>query len=95
MTAPKSTKTEEQMPDKDPEGEQLDPMEAMEEAHKELRPGQRIPIRWEYHRMIVRDTAARIPLEDLNSLGRQGWELISIFHLHADLNFVFKRMDLP
>lgn len=59
-----------------------------------LDPPKAHPMVWEYHRMIVRDTAARIPLDDLNKLGRQGWELVAIFHLHADINFVFKRFKV-
>jgi hypothetical protein len=89
MTAPKSTKTEEQMPDTDTP----DPIvETIEEAD----PGKKTtyPVKWEYHRYILRDTAARIDTHHLDTLGREGWELVCVFHLHADLNFLFKRFML-
>lgn len=53
------------------------------------------PVQWEYHVMRVQDTAMRLPADDLDALGDQGWEMIAIFHLHATINFVFKRFALP
>lgn len=53
------------------------------------------PVQWEYHTMRIQDTAMRLPADDLDALGEQGWEMIAIFHLHATINFIFKRFVLP
>lgn len=68
--------------------------QAKEEAMKSAPKGggRPYPIQWEYHRYILRDTASRIDTHQLNEIGGQGWELIAVFHLHADINFIFKRM---
>jgi hypothetical protein len=68
------------------------PVETVEEADPEKK--STYPVKWEYHRYILRDTAARIDTHHLDALGREGWELVCVFHLHADLNFLFKRFML-
>ena len=47
-------------------------------------------VQWEYHRMKTRDTMG-VPSTTLNGLGKQGWELVSVFPIHAELNYIFKR----
>lgn len=60
----------------------------------QVQPGKPHPVQWEYHRMAVRDTAARIDTHQLSELGLRGWELVAVFHLHADINFIFKRFKV-
>jgi len=47
-------------------------------------------VQWEYHRMKTRDTSG-VPATTLNELGKLGWELVSVFPIHAELNYIFKR----
>jgi hypothetical protein len=47
--------------------------------------------KFEYHVMRIQDTAPRLPTFELDDLGKVGWEMVSIFRLHATINFVFKR----
>lgn len=86
-----------------PSGEELvqDPVagslpERLAETVEEADPGKKAtyPVQWEYHVMRVQDTAMRLPSEELDALGREGWEMVVIFHLHATINFVFKRFVL-
>lgn len=76
-----------------PSGDPMPSAKTIEEAD----PGKKTtyPVQWEYHTMRIQDTAMRLPSDDLDALGEQGWEMIAIFHLHATINFVFKRFALP
>ncbi len=75
-----------------PSGDPMPSAKTVEEAD----PGKKTtyPVQWEYHVMRVQDTAMRLPSEELDALGREGWEMVVIFHLHATINFVFKRFVL-
>lgn len=68
-------------------------VETIEEADPEKE--STYPVQWEYHVMRVQDTANRLPASDLDALGALGWEMVAIFHLHATINFIFKRFVLP
>ncbi len=48
---------------------------------------------WEY-RQLVRDTTKdKLPTDDeLNALGRQGWELAGVLSQRKQIYFYFKRM---
>jgi len=76
-----------------PSGDPMPSAKTVEEAD----PGKKTtyPVQWEYHTMRIQDTAMRLPADDLDALGAQGWEMIAIFHLHATINFIFKRFVLP
>jgi hypothetical protein len=79
-----------------PSGEELvnkPQVETIEEADPKKK--STYPVQWEYHTMRIQDTAMRLPSDDLDALGEQGWEMIAIFHLHATINFIFKRFALP
>ncbi len=86
---PKPTPSGEELVNK---GQTEPPVETVEEAD----PGKKTtyPVQWEYHVMRVQDTAMRLPTDELDALGREGWEMVVIFHLHATINFVFKRFVL-
>jgi len=47
-------------------------------------------IQWEYHRMKTSDITG-VPVSALNNLGREGWELMAVFPIHAELNYIFKK----
>lgn len=51
--------------------------------------------RWEY-KLLVRDVAkAEEPSEDeLNALGREGWELVGVLHAAPLVHFYFKRASV-
>jgi len=46
---------------------------------------------WEYHRMKTPDGSA-VTASTLNELGTEGWELISVFPLGGEIDYIFKRM---
>ncbi len=73
-------------------GQTQPPVETVEEADPEKK--STYPVQWDYHVLRIQDTAARLPAHELDDLGREGWEMVSIFHLHATINFVFKRFVL-
>jgi len=47
-------------------------------------------IQWEYHRMKTRDTVGATATT-LNGLGQEGWELIAVYPIHAELHYIFKK----
>ena len=75
-----------------PSGDPMPSAKTVEEADPEKKTT--YPVQWEYHTMRIQDTAMRLPSEELDGLGREGWEMVCIFHLHATINFVFKRFVL-
>jgi len=47
---------------------------------------------WEYRIVMKRDGDEPIVSEDeLNALGKEGWELVGVVLVHAAVQFVFKR----
>lgn len=72
---------------------QTDPA-AAEAEHLKEEVKSTYPVRWEYHVMSIQDTSPRLPAEQLSGLGAQGWEMVAVFHLHATINFIFKRFVL-
>jgi hypothetical protein len=47
---------------------------------------------WEYHE-ITRDTgSAALPVDELNSLGAEGWELVAVVPEATRLHYYFKRL---
>jgi hypothetical protein len=45
---------------------------------------------WEYHRLRVPDRQPQTGSQ-LNSLGREGWELVAIYQYQGNIDYVFKR----
>ena len=75
-----------------PSGDPMPSAKTVEEADPKKK--STYPVRWEYHTMRIQDTAMRLPADELDALGDQGWEMIAIYHLHATINFIFKRFVL-
>jgi Domain of unknown function (DUF4177) len=46
---------------------------------------------WEYRIVIKRDDEPIVSEDELNALGKDGWELVGVVPVHAAVQFVFKR----
>jgi len=77
-----------------PSGDPMPSVKTAEAEHLKEEVKSTYPVRWEYHVMSIQDTSPRLPAEQLSGLGAQGWEMVAVFHLHATINFIFKRFVL-
>jgi hypothetical protein len=47
---------------------------------------------WEYHEITRESEGAALPIEELNSLGADGWELVAVVPEGVRLHYYFKRL---